>query len=118
MLYGECESLSTMPRAGRDDPTGFFEYIRHMRPRETEKFVSSPGFRRMHDTIHHTTWIDILDCWHLVVAEHVFRTLSDFAESMPTWDMLIGISESIVRTYLPGPDFQTIQEQSATERDV
>ena len=54
--------IHVMPRAGQDDPMGFFEYIHHMRPRETGKFVSSPGFCCMHDTIHHTTCIDILDC--------------------------------------------------------
>jgi len=36
--------------------------------------------------------------------------LTDFPESIPTWDMLVGISESIVCTYLPGPGFQTASE--------
>src|ERR1700683_437355 len=46
--------IHVVPRTGRDDPTGFFEYIHHLRPRETGKFTSSPGFCRMHDAIYHT----------------------------------------------------------------
>ena len=55
------------PCKGHGNPNGFFEYIRHLCPKETGKFLSSPGFQRLHNSIHHTTWIDILDCWRLKV---------------------------------------------------
>lgn len=33
--------------AGRTDSTGFFEYVCHLRPKETGKFTSAPGFCRL-----------------------------------------------------------------------
>ena len=106
------------PRAGRDDPTGFFEYIRHLRPRETGKFISEPGFRRMHDAIHHSTWADVLDCWRLAANEQGFASLEAFAASEPDWDVICTISEDLIRKYLPGRDFQDLREQPTSERDV
>ena len=79
-----------------------------MRPRETGKFTTSPGFQRMHDTIHHATWINIIDCWRVEVGKYGFTSLSEFAESKPTWQSIKKLSESIVWTYLPGRDFPSI----------
>jgi hypothetical protein len=53
------------PQEGHSDLNGFFEYIRHLHPRETGKFLSSRGFQRLHDSIHYAIWIDVLDCWRL-----------------------------------------------------
>jgi len=47
------------PTAGRDDPTGFFEYIHHLHAKETGKFASQTGFQQMHDAIHHAIWVDV-----------------------------------------------------------
>ena len=110
--------IHVSPRAGQDDPTSFFEYIHHMRPRETGKFTTSPGFRRMHDTIHHATWIDIIDCWRAEVGKYGFASLSEFAESKPTWQSIEKLSESIVRMYLPGCDFPSIREQPSETHDA
>jgi hypothetical protein len=104
-------------KAGRDDPTGFFEYIRHLHPRETGKFASSPGFRCMHDTIHHTTWADVLDCWRLAVKDLSHTSLEDFAKSSPEWSVIESISESLVKKYLLRHDFQDLWEAPKSERD-
>ena len=100
------------------DATGFFEYIRHLRPRETGKFTSSPGFRRMHDAIHHTTWADILDCWRTEAQLLGFASLDKFADSDPEWDVIERISHKMIRTYLPGPNFQDIREGPDSERNI
>ena len=105
------------PKAGRTDPTGFFEYIWHLRPRETGKFSSSPGFRRMHDAIHHAIWADILDCWRIAAHEQDFASLEDFAKSEPEWDVLCRISDLMVTKYLLGHDFQDNWERPDSEHD-
>lgn len=110
--------IHVSPKAGRDDPTGFFEYIRHLRPRETGKFASSPGFCRMHDTIHHTTWADVLDCWCLTAKDLSHVSLKDFAKSSPEWSVIKSISESLVKKYLPRHDFQDLRESLESERDM
>jgi hypothetical protein len=96
--------IHILPKTGRDDPTGFMEYIRHLRPKETGKFTSTPGFRRMHDAIHHTTWADVLDCWHLAAKDRGFTSLKGFANSKPSWSALVSISEDLVQKYLPRRD--------------
>lgn len=106
------------PKAGRDDPTGFFEYIRHLRPRETGKFSGEPGFRRMHDAIHHSTWADVLDCWRLAAKDQGFASLEAFGKAEPDWDVICVISEGLVKKFLPGKDFQDLREQPKNERDM
>lgn len=106
------------PRLGRDDPTGFYEYVRHLRPKETGKFTSAPGFRRMHDTIHHATWIDVLDCWRLEFASLGYQSLSTYTHTKPSWDTIVQISEQMVEKYLPGRDFADIREQEGKDRDA
>ena len=106
------------PKMGWSDPTSFFEYIRHLRPREMGKFGSGPGFRRMHDAIHHTVWANILDCWRIATHEQGFSSVADFAKSEPGWDVICHISDSMVTRYLPGHDFQDIQDGPVSERDL
>ena len=105
------------PKMGRGDPTRFFKYIRHLRPRETGKFGSGPGFRRMHDAIHHTIWADILDCWRIAADQQGFTSIAEFAKSEPGWDVICQISDLMVNRYLPGRDFQDIQDKPDSERD-
>lgn len=62
------------PREGREDAAGFFDYVRHLRPKETGKFINGPGFCRLHDSIHHATWLDILDCFRLEVRAQGFES--------------------------------------------
>ena len=78
--------IHVLPALGCGNPAGFFEYIHHLHPWETGKFVSKPGFQQMHDTIHHTTWADILDCWQLAAEQYGFTLLEDFAASQPEWN--------------------------------
>ena len=105
------------PVAGRDDATGFFEYIHHLRAKETGKFVSEPGFRCMHDTIHYATWVDVLDCWRIEAGLIGHRNLKDFAQSKPDWKTIEEMSNTILRKYLPGTDFTDNRDLSDGDRD-
>jgi hypothetical protein len=105
------------PVAGRDDATGFFEYIHHLRAKETGKFASEPGFRRMHDAIHHATWVDVLDCWRIESGLIGHRNLKDFAQSKPDWKTIEEMSNTIVRKYLPGADFADNRDLNDGDRD-
>ena len=72
----------------------------------------------MHDTIHHTTWIDVIDCWRITVNKHRFASLVEFAKSNSTWQSIKQMLESIVCTYLPGHDFPSIREGPSEAHDT
>jgi hypothetical protein len=94
---------------------GFFEYIRHLRPEETRKFTSSPGFHRLHDTIHRSTWVDVFDCWRLVAKSLGHDSLDKFATTKPLWASILEMLEEIVKKYIPGSDFRDICESDTAD---
>lgn len=94
------------PKEGRDDENSLYQHIGVLRPDEMGKMVSKPGFRRVHNVLHHDVWASILDCWR-IEAHHqntVCATLEKFAESEPTWDVIITMSHTIVRKYVATTD--------------
>jgi hypothetical protein len=106
------------PCEGREDTAGFFDYVRHLQPKKTGKFINGPGFRRLHDSIHHATWLDILDCFRLEVRAQGFESRKAFALSEPMWESIIEISEAIVHRYMPGDNFSNVREQENSARDM
>ena len=105
------------PREGHNYPNGFFEYIRHLHPKEMGKFLSLPGFRWLHNSIHHTAWIDVLDCWRVGGNSLHFDNHVAYAESNPSLDSLVGLLEAMVRKYLPRKDFDEKREEEEEEMD-
>lgn len=109
------------PKNDRDEPLGVYEYISYLRPKATAEFTSKngPGFRPMHEVIHHTTWTDILECWAVEVKDQLgLISLEAFAASDPSWDDIVSMSETLVQKYLPTDDFSDEREKVKTERDT
>jgi hypothetical protein len=90
------------PTEARTDPNSFFQHIGILRPQETGKFGSKPGFRRMHDVIQHDIWTSMLDCWEREVKLYnaTWVLLTAFAEAKPSWDDIVTISEVIAKKYI------------------
>lgn len=97
------------PKAGQDDPTEFFRYLFHLRPKESGKFSSGPGFRRLHNIIHHILWVDVLDCWQLQAAALDHQSLAEFVSTAPNWSVLVKLSEDMVDKHLLGKDFLDVR---------
>lgn len=95
---------------GHKDPTGFMEYIHHLRAHETGKFTSTPGFCCLHDSIHHATWVDVLDCWRLEALSLGHHSLKMFVSAQPSWELISKMSETMVQKYLPSRNFSDIRE--------
>jgi len=59
-------------------------------PDETGKFATKPGFRRVHDVIHHDLWALMLDCWQLEakLQNPAWTTLEAFVAAEPSWDLI------------------------------
>ena len=49
----------------RIDKNSLFQHVGILRPDDTGKFGTNPGFCQMHDAIHHDIWASMLDCWWL-----------------------------------------------------
>ena len=80
------------------DTNTLMEHVSQIRPKETGKISSKPGFRRMHEVIQHVGIVSRLDVWRLaakkVNAAHV--SLNDFAKSEPTWKELEAMANDII----------------------
>jgi hypothetical protein len=90
------------PKDSQVDENSLFQHVGILRPDDTGKFGTNPGFRRMHDVIHHDVWASMLDCWRLEAAarDSNWASLEDFAKSKPSWDLIMEMSESIVDKYI------------------
>ncbi|KAH7902832.1 hypothetical protein BJ138DRAFT_1021471, partial [Hygrophoropsis aurantiaca] len=90
------------PKEGRDDENSLYQHVGLLRPDETGKMVTKPGFRRMHDVIHHDLWGSILDCWRLEAQSRnrSWTTLELFGKSEPSWELIVEMSHTIVRKYV------------------
>lgn len=108
------------PKEGRDDENSLYQHTGILRPDEMGKMVSKPGFRHVHDVLHHDVWASILNCWQ-IEAQHQNTecvTLEKFAESEPTWDVIITMSHTIVQKYVATTDaLDAAQSKPVRQRD-
>ena len=90
------------PTEARTDVNSLFQHVSILRPNETGKFASKPGFRQMHDVIHHDIWASMLDCWRLeaISQNPEWTSLCTFADSKLSWDLIVEMSEAIVSKYV------------------
>lgn len=108
------------PTSGRKDANSLYEHVGILTPDETGKFGSKPGFRRVHDVIHHDLWASMLDCWRVEVGKRdpSWTTLEAFAKAKPTWDTIVNISESIVDNYVATTGkLRDLRDKELQERD-
>ncbi|TFK78632.1 hypothetical protein K466DRAFT_507002 [Polyporus arcularius HHB13444] len=79
-----------------------------IRPHDSGRIGSKPGFRLMHDLIHQCADGRMLDVWRVEVnrrnPDHA--TLEDFASSTPTWEAIEAMSLSLVASYVDKPASQ------------
>jgi hypothetical protein len=93
--------------------------VSQIRPKETGKIKTNPGFRRMHEVIEHVGIVSHLDVWRLTAAKKnpAYTTLEAFAESDPSWEELMTMSEKIIRDDSNEPDISRMRERVDGERD-
>src|SRR6266478_5081112 len=76
------------PKEGREDENSLSKHVGQIRPKETGKIDTNPGFRRMHEVIQHVGIVSRLDCWVNEARKQGFETLESFAASDLRWDNL------------------------------
>jgi hypothetical protein len=108
------------PMGARHDKNSLFEHIKIARAGETGKFGSNPEYHQMQDVIFHDLWAAMLDCWRIEAQNHNsdWKTLNDFAQANPSWEMIVHISHIIAEKYIAlGPDISNMRRKPACERD-
>ncbi|KAG1894465.1 uncharacterized protein F5891DRAFT_1130925 [Suillus fuscotomentosus] len=108
------------PKEGRDDENSLYQHTAVLRPEETGKMVSKPGFRQVHDVIHHDIWASMMDCWQIEAENEnwEWNTLETFAASEPIWDDVVAMSHTIVRKYVATtPGLDKARARPSTIRD-
>ncbi|KAF6747015.1 hypothetical protein DFP72DRAFT_1075838 [Ephemerocybe angulata] len=112
-----------MPLDARQDDTSLIRDVGILRPRETGKITSKPGYRQMMEVLQHSGICRRLDCWLIDAKIHFSEknvtiiTLEDFAKTNPTFDDLQAIASRLVRTYVASHTFSRLRRQTIQQRD-
>ncbi|KAE9405874.1 hypothetical protein BT96DRAFT_811716 [Gymnopus androsaceus JB14] len=93
--------------------------VKVLRPKETGKIASKPGFRRMHEVIQHSGIVARLDCWRVEASKNTpeVQTLQQYAQSKPSWEDLKACAAVMATTYVARPDLDQIRRKPESERD-
>ena len=107
------------PKRSQEDPTSLMGLVQQIRPKETGKIKSKPGFRRMHEVIQHVGSVSRLDMWRLAAqkVDSKYTSLEDFAKSKPTWEQIVEMSERMQREWEKEGPITKQREQPDTDRD-
>lgn len=107
------------PKDANLDPASWMQEFAILQPNETGKMMSNPAFCRLHEAIQHTGLAMWLDCWHteLVKWNHSHDSLEKFAESEPSWDIIMEISIKMVKKYVASEEYCKQYWQPPRQRD-
>ncbi|KAG6906876.1 hypothetical protein DXG01_011522 [Tephrocybe rancida] len=83
----ECQNES--------DEHSLMKHVSILRPKETRKIETKPGFRCMHEIIQHNGIVTRLECWCLEAMKLGYTSLEEFVASNPTWEQLQKLSEKM-----------------------
>lgn len=112
--------ILVQPKAARLENEGLMSHVAKLRPQETGKVQSNPGFRRMHEVIQHDGIAVRLECWRATVESEnaAHKSLDLFAESGPAWNDIVRLSEKIVLTHVARAScIPSARRKPDTERD-
>ena len=101
----------------RNDKNSLINHVGQIRPKETGKIETNPGFRRMHEVIQHVGIVSRLDCWRIVAQRMDFKSLEDFAASNPSFENLKKLSEQLAVEFVAGADVSELQQRTKDQRD-
>jgi hypothetical protein len=106
------------PTKARDDENSLMQQISQIRPKETGKIASKPGFRRMHEVIQHVGIVSRLDCWRIEAGKDSnFQTLEEFASSKPSWDKMEAMATQLALEQVATSDSDATLLQSDQSAD-
>ena len=110
------------PKSARADENSLMAHVGEIRPKETGKIETKPGFRRMHEVIQHVGIASRLDIWRveaslLPSSSSRTQTLEDFARTKPTWKDLCAMANKIAEKYVAHDNLHETRELPQAQRD-
>jgi hypothetical protein len=90
------------PKSLRAEPNGLYQQACKIRPYESGRIGSKPGFRLMHDVILQCATARMLDIWRVEIKIRMGESLEQYA-ARTTWSELEKISSVLVDTYVDKP---------------
>lgn len=105
------------PKEACEDENSLSKHAGQIRPKETGKIDTNPGFRCMHEVIQHVGIVSRLDCWVIEARKQGFESLEDFAASDPSWDYLEKISHRLAVEHVAGSDILALRAKTEQLRD-
>ncbi|KZT73987.1 hypothetical protein DAEQUDRAFT_660790, partial [Daedalea quercina L-15889] len=107
------------PKKAQEDETSLMKQVAEIRPKETGKIGTKPGFRRMHEVIQHVGAASRLECWRQEISERrpSVATLEAWAESEPSEDDIEGLANILVKNYVADTHLSEQRYNSPAIRD-
>ena len=101
------------------DPNDLITHISQIRPKETRKIETKPGFRRMHECIQHVGIVSRLEVWRLAANARFpgVTTLEEFSKLEPKWDVLQAMAVQIASRNPTPAEFSRRRVRKVEERD-
>jgi hypothetical protein len=95
-------------------------FVSQIRPKETGKIESNPGFRRMHEVIQHVGIVLRLDSWRVEINKTApaIQSLEDYAQSKPSFEDLQRMAFVVTKAHVGTQEltFEQVPKKDA-ERD-
>ncbi|KAF8170079.1 hypothetical protein BJ912DRAFT_861513 [Pholiota molesta] len=101
------------------DETSLMSHIGQIRPKETGRILTKPGFRRMHEVVQHVGIVTRLDLWRIEAERrnHAHKTLEDLGKSKPTWETIVQMSYDIVKKDSEAGKYVNHQRTQNTDKE-
>jgi hypothetical protein len=101
------------------DANTLMQHVSQIRPKETGRISTKPGFRRMHEVIQHIGIVSRLDVWRLATKTEngAHASLDDFARSEPTWEQLEAMADQIMKRNGSQKQYTRSKLRPAAKRD-
>ncbi|KAI0090786.1 hypothetical protein BDY19DRAFT_1035348 [Irpex rosettiformis] len=90
------------PKSQRTEPNCLYQQACKIRPHDSGRIGSQPGFRLMHDLILQCASARILDVWRVAINKLSHSSLESFADSS-SWSDIVELSHDLVKGYLDQP---------------
>ncbi|KAI0750575.1 hypothetical protein BC629DRAFT_1584883 [Irpex lacteus] len=87
------------PKAQRMEPNGLYQQACKVRPRDSGRIGSKPGFRLMHDLIAQCATARMLDIWRVETQNRGYSSLDSYAAAA-SWSDIEEMSMSLVHKYI------------------
>ncbi|KAF5342401.1 hypothetical protein D9611_001386 [Ephemerocybe angulata] len=102
MAAADCILRTWIPPDSRMDDNSLYAHVGIIRPNETGKMTTKPGYHRTLEVIQTDIWASMLDCWAIVAKDEnpSWTSLEAFAKGEPSWDLIVSLSETIVQRYV------------------